>query len=71
MVVLALANMRDSRAVDVLLGLLDDDEVAGHAVMALGKLKAGKARPAIEEFLKHPKPWVRKEAKKALDKLRR
>jgi len=67
----ALANMKDPRAVDVLIGLLDDDEIAGHAVVALGKLKAQAAKPAIERFLDHPKPWVRKEAEHALAKIQK
>ena len=69
MVVLALARMGNPMAVGVLRDLLDDDNVAGHAVMALGRLKAREVRPAIEHMLKHPTPWIRKEAKKALGKL--
>lgn len=67
----ALGNMTDPAAVDVLLELLRDDEVAGHALVALGKLKAQRARTAIEPFLDHPKPWVRKEAERALAKIQR
>jgi HEAT repeat protein len=66
MLALSLGNMKDSRAQDVLIGLLDDEEVAGHTIMALGKLKSKKARQAIEQFVTHPRTWVRKEAKKAL-----
>jgi hypothetical protein len=66
MVVLGLGKMKDPRVVDVLLNLLADEEVVGHAVMALGKLRAKNARARIEPLLKHPKPWIRKEAKKAL-----
>jgi len=69
MVVVALGKMRDARSVDVLIELLDDDEVAGHALMALRKLKAARARPHVERFLHHPKTWVRAEAKKALAKM--
>jgi len=36
---------------------------------ALGKLKVQKARPQIERFLKHEKPWVRREASQALIKI--
>jgi len=66
MVALALGNMKDPRAVKILRGLLADEDVAGHAVMALGKLRAKEAREDIEPFLKHPKAWIRKEASKAL-----
>jgi HEAT repeat protein len=69
MVAAALGNMRNPRAVDVLIGLLEDEEIAGHAIMGLGKLKARAARAAIERFLDHPKSWVRQEAKKAIAKI--
>lgn len=71
LVVTALGNMGKARdrVLPVLLGLLDDEEVAAYAVMGLGKLKAPEARAGIEEFLDHPEPWIRKEAKKALAKL--
>lgn len=65
----SLGNMRDPRAVDVLVEMLDDEEVAGHAIYALGKLKAKSARAKIERFLDHPKTWFRNEAKKALRKI--
>jgi HEAT repeat protein len=69
MLAISLGNMKDSRAQDVLIILLDDEEVVGHAIIALGKLKSPKAYPFIERFLTHPKAWVRKEAKKALDRI--
>jgi hypothetical protein len=69
MLAYALGNMKDPRAVDVLVKLLDDDEVAGHALRPLGKLRAHGARRDIERFLNHPKAWVRKEAKRALLKI--
>jgi HEAT repeat protein len=70
-VVAALGNMRRARdqVLPTLLTLLDDDDIAGYAIMALGKLKASEARSAIEPFIHHRDPWVRKEAKKALDKI--
>lgn len=69
MLVLSLGNMKDPRAVEVLVDLLSDKEVAGHAVMALGKLKAKSAKPKLEPFLQHPRSWVRNEAKKALARI--
>ena len=73
LVVTALGNMAQARerVVPVPVGLLDDIEVAPYAVMGLGKLRAAEARPAIEPFLDHTEPWVRKEAKKALARLAR
>ena len=69
MLAMALGNMTHKRAVELLIELLKDDEVAGHALIALGKLRDQKARPYIEKLLSHQKAWVRKEAKKALTKL--
>jgi len=69
MLALALANMKSPRAVDVLIDALKDEEVAGHAVEALGKLRASKAAPAVRPFTTHEKPWVRAAAKKALQRM--
>jgi HEAT repeat protein len=69
MMVLRLPRLEPHRAVAVLIELLADDEVAGHAITALAKLKAGEARGEIERLLKHPQPWVRKEAVKYFAKL--
>lgn len=69
MLAVALGNMKDPRAVDVLIELLDDEEVAGHAVLALRKLAPPEARSAIERFVDHPKTWVRNEARRALAKI--
>lgn len=66
MLALALGNMQDPRVVAVLMGLLADEQVVGHAVIALGKLRAHAARSRLEELTRHPTAWVRKEAKKAL-----
>jgi HEAT repeat protein len=66
MVVLALGRSKRSDAVSVLSGLLDDEEVSGHAVMALGKLRAVAARERVAPFVNDRRAWVRKEAKKAL-----
>ena len=69
MLAVSLGNMSDPRAIDVLLELLKDEDVAGHAIMDLGKLGPSRSRAAIERFLADPKAWVRKEAKKAIDKI--
>lgn len=69
MVVVALGNLSDPRGPEVLLKLLDDDEVCGHAVLAIAKLKLRQAVPKIQRLTEHGKPWVRKEAKKAILKL--
>jgi len=67
----ALVGTRDPRSVNILIGLLKDPDVVGHAIIALGKLRATKARPRIEPFLDHPMPWIRHEAKRAIEKINR
>lgn len=69
MVVLGMGRSKNPQAVPILIGLLDDWEVAGHAVAALRKLKAPEARPGLERMLDDKRAWVRKEAREALTKL--
>ena len=69
MVVLGLGKSKRPEAVDVLLGLVNDPDVDGHAVKALGKLKPPAARAALEGKLGDGRAWVRSEARKALAKL--
>jgi HEAT repeat protein len=69
MVVVGLARSKDGRAVPLLIELLDDEDVAAHAAMALGKRRASEARSALERQLESPQALVRQEAKKALAKL--
>lgn len=69
MIVLGLGKSKRPEAVDVLVGLLPDPDVKGHAVKALGKLKARSARPAVEAMLSDEHSWVRKEAKMALSRM--
>jgi HEAT repeat protein len=69
MIVAALGNMKDTRAVAVLVELLDDEEVAGQALVGLRKLAPIEARQHVERFVDHPTTWVRNEAKKALAKI--
>lgn len=69
MLAISLGNMKDASAQDILINLLNDDEIAGHAIMSLGKLKSKKAHSAIRRFANSPKAWVRKEAKKALSRI--
>ena len=69
MLPIALAKMKDPRAVDVLIELLDDEVVSGQAVRALRLLAPPEARSALERFVNHPKTWVRNEARRALAKI--
>ncbi|MDD5371053.1 MAG: hypothetical protein PHQ40_18385 [Anaerolineaceae bacterium] len=69
MLVVSLGNMKSPDVKNTLIELLDDVDLAGYAIMALGKLKCKEARPSIERFRTHPKSWVRKEAQKALARI--
>lgn len=69
MVVVGLGRSKRPEAVSVLIGLLDDEDVSGHAVKALAKLGADEARPALERMVNDPRAWVRNEAKRALSRL--
>ena len=69
MLVIALGNMKNPDVVSVLLELLKDEDVYGHAIMSLRKLNAKAAIAAIRPFLNHEKTWIRREAKKAVEKL--
>ena len=69
MLVLALSGMKTTCADEELIGLLNDDDLVGHALIALGKRKVNGARDHILRLENHPNSWVRKEAKKALAKL--
>jgi HEAT repeat protein len=71
MLVVALGNMKTPDVKYFLIELLEDEDLAGYAIIALGKLKAKESRSAIECLLAHPKSWVRREAKKALAKMDR
>lgn len=69
MVVLGLGRSKRAEAVDVLLGLVDDPDVGGHAVTALAKIADPRAREALERMTGDDRDWVRKEATKGLEKI--
>lgn len=70
MVVVALGNMKKEEnkksAIDILIKLLDDEEVVGHALIALRKLKAVETEKYIKKFTDYPQTWIRNEAKRTL-----
>ncbi len=69
MFVSALGKLKSDAVEKVLIDLLDDEDVRGHAISALGKLKSLKAASKISTFLDHDNSWIRKVAKKALKKI--
>ncbi|MDP9383824.1 MAG: HEAT repeat domain-containing protein [Actinomycetota bacterium] len=69
MVVEALGRTGSPEALEPLVSLLDDDQVAGHATVGLRRLGMVESRPHLERMLDHPQDWVRAEAKRGLRKL--
>ena len=70
MFALALGNIPSEKSEEALIQVLDDDEIAPHALEALGKLKSQKAKLKIRELVNHKKTLIRKEAQKALKKIK-
>jgi HEAT repeat protein len=72
MIVMGLGRLRgNSAAEDAALGLLHDENVRLHAVIALGRMKSKRAVPELEKLLSDKKAAVRKEARKALTEISR
>lgn len=70
MIVYGMGAYRDEEKVKkVLISLLDDEKVNGHAIYALSKFKDIELIKYIEPFLNHKMTWKRNEAKKAIKKL--
>lgn len=72
MVVFGLGAVTPSPSVtSALVAQLGDTDVCGHAVTALGKLRAASARAAVAALADHPRAWIRREVKKALARIDR
>lgn len=70
MIVLGFAKSVNPNVQDVLIRLLDDDAVCGHAAKALGRLRPQEAaRPGLEVLTLDRRAWIRKEAKNSLAKI--
>lgn len=69
MLALALGKLKAEKAVPLLIELLKDEQVVGHAADALGKIKAKEAKIPLEQLISHPRTWVRNEVKKALERI--
>jgi len=69
MFVYALKAIESTRVENTLIDLLDDSDVIGHAIYALGCVKSQKAKAKIEPFLNNKSAFLRREAKKALKKI--
>ena len=66
MIVHGLGRSKRPEAVDVLLDLINDPDVDGHATASLRRLRTPRARKAFEAKLADKRAWVRAEARKGL-----
>jgi HEAT repeat protein len=66
MLMRALGNMRSAAATDVLVSMLDDPDVDGHAVVALSKRRDAPPT-AFDRHLDDPRTWVRKAARRGAE----
>jgi hypothetical protein len=68
---IAIARTRSPKAIRTLVKLLNDPDMTGHAMQGLRIAGAVQTRKKIEPFTRHPKGWVRREAKLTLAKFDR
>lgn len=69
MVVIAIGKMKIHEAIPILLELLQDEDITGHVITALGNYKKAELIPYIKPFENHQVSWIRKEASKVIKKL--
>lgn len=69
MVTIGIGKMKSEKAIPVLIELLDDEQVNGHVITALGYYKDPKLIKYIEPFINYKEAWKRNEAKKVLKKI--
>jgi len=67
MLAVALGRCREAPAEPLLIELLDDEQIAGHALMALAARRAKVPSDVVGRFLGHPQAWVRKYARRLRD----
>jgi HEAT repeat protein len=69
MIALAIGRIKHRAAVPLLIRLLKDPEIAGHAASALGKMNPQEAEDALRQLVESSKGYAKKEAGKALARL--
>jgi hypothetical protein len=69
MIVDGLGNFKEQYVELALIELLNDDQVVGHAISALGKIGDKSVIEKIEPFKNHKVNWIRKEAERAIKRL--
>lgn len=71
MLVLSLGCYKTDSSIKCLRDLLQDEEVRGHSLRALGKCGNSEVLPDIEKYCDSDNRWIRKEALNAADKIRK
>lgn len=71
MMVLALGYSKNENVIPILIKLLDDKDVEGHALGALAKFKRKELLPHFEKFLKHKTTYIRNIAKRAVESIKK
>jgi len=71
MIALALGRIKDESSVNILIESLNDSDVYLHSIAALGKIGDKTAIEPLKPFLYHKVRGVRKEAEKALKRIRK
>ena len=71
MIVVTLGLLKDERAIPVLIELLNDPDVAGHAISALSNFPDPAIIPHLRPFLESKVKWIRNEAGKSIAKIER
>lgn len=66
MIVLELGRIKTPQAIDTLIALLDDPDVDGHAIKALGSRGITVSPSIFRARLSDDRPWVRSAARRAL-----
>ena len=69
MIVSALGKSKDENVVPILIKLLDDEDVVGHALKALMEFRSDKLKHYFERFKDYKVAYIRNIAKKALTQI--
>lgn len=69
MVVIAIGKLKNNSSIPLLVRLLNDEEVAGHAIMALSNFNDPSLLPYVRPFTDNRAKWISREAQKMIKKL--
>jgi HEAT repeat protein len=69
MIILKIGIMKIRQSEDILIQLLSDEGVRGHAIAALGYLGSLKSKPYIQNYINHSNKWIQTESRKAINRI--